>query len=456
MFNLSTKQIAQALNGQLLNFDFNKNSYVNSVVSNHTQVQKNSIFVAIKGKKFDGHNFVKQAIQRGACFAIVEKKLPNTPQIVVKNTKNALLKIAELNRLQFYGPVVAVTGSFGKTTTKDLIAQILSTTKQVVKTQKNLNNEIGVAQTLLNLNPNNTAAVVELGMAHENEISQLSNAAKPTVGVITGIGSAHFQNFNSIDKILKAKLEIMDGMPKNAKIIYNADSEKLKSNFFKNHPAISCAIKNPKADFYASKIVSNLNSTNFTAVFNNTQAEFELPLIGEFNVLDALFAIAIGTQFKIEIKNMQKALKTFKTTGLRQKLIQFNSINIIADCYNASPETVTAALKVFSKRPCKGRKIAVLGDMLSLGNIAKNEHEKIGKLIDNLEIDEIICLGELSKVIYLNTKKPAHHFESASELIKFMKNKVKSNDLILFKASHDMNFENIINQIFSNVLQNTT
>ena len=454
MFNLNIEQIAETLKGTVLNFDFNKIKVTNSVVSNHVDVQKNSIFIAIKGEKFDGHNFVKQAINKGACLAIVEQKASNIPQIIVPDTKIALLKIAALNRQQFSGPVIAVTGSFGKTTVKDLIACVLSQQQKILKTQANLNNEIGVAQTMLNLNSQHKTAIIELGMSHKNEISMLSQAVKPTIGVITNIGQSHFENFKNLNEILQAKLELLDGMPSYGPIFFNADDPKLNANLFTNHPTVSCSIKNNKADFYADNITQTSNLLKFTAHYKNKSADFEIPLIGKFNALNSIIAIAIGHSQKISIEKIQQALRTFKPTGLRQKLLKFNSITIFADCYNASPETTTTALKAFSKMQCKGKKIAVIGDMLELGTISQIAHEKIGILINQLQIDEIICFGELSKYICNKTKKPAHHFKSIDKLIYFVKNRIKPNDLIMFKASHAMNFEKLINKIFKNINYN--
>ncbi len=448
MFILSTNQIINKINGYAINFNIQKNFPINLVVTNHKRViGQNCVFVAIKGSSFDGHQFAKLAVENGAVFAIVETPVGNFPQIVVKNTRSALLQIAQLNRDNFNKPLVAITGSSGKTTIKDMTSLVLSITGPILKTYQNLNNEIGVAQTLLNLNSNYCAAVVELGMSHKNEIDELSKACKPNFAIISNVGTAHFENFKSIDDIVKAKLEIINGMKNDDPLIINFDDPNLKNLKLNNRPIIKCSIKNSDAHFFADKIEQLDDKIKFIAHTKNISVPVELHMIGIHNVLNALFCFAIGSLFKINELTIANQLAKFRTSGLRQKIYKINNIKIIADCYNASPQAMEAALITLSSLPHNGRKIAILGDMLELGSIAKSVHENLGILLNSLKIDVIVCYGQLMK--NLKTNKPTHYFDNELDLQTFLNNSLKPNDCILFKASRAMHLENVVNYFLS-------
>ena len=243
MFTLTAYNILNAINGTNININ---NIYINvfNITTNDAQITKNSVFVAIKGKNFDGHSFVKNAILKGALFAITEKKIANFPQIVVKNTTTALLKIAALNRSLFSGKLAAITGSVGKTTTKDMLAQILSSSFKTLKTHENLNNEIGVSQTLLQLDPKFTAAVIEMGMSNLGEIETLSKTSSPDIGIITNIGSSHIKFLKTKENVLKAKLEILAGMKKKSTTNFKRRRRIFAKNKYKKPR--SCLLWNKK------------------------------------------------------------------------------------------------------------------------------------------------------------------------------------------------------------------
>ncbi len=453
MFEISADKIASCLTyGTLKNFHASEKIKIKKIATNHKECTKNSVFVAIKGPNFDGHKFARLAIENGAEFAVVEEELPKIAQIVVNNCKNALLDLASLNRQNFFGPVIAITGSAGKTTTKDLTALALSGNENILKTEQNLNNEIGVSQTLLNLNSFHKAAVVELGMSHKNEISTLSQATKPNIAIITTIGSAHFKNFKNHDEILKAKLEIIDGLQPNGTLILNGDDPRLNQVNFKNK--LICSVNDTNADFFADKITSNNNPNNpitsFKVHFNGRSTKIDLPTYGVHNVSNALLAFAAATILGIAPEEIAQNLTKFKPAGYRQKILKLNHTIVIADCYNANPQTMKASLLAFSNMNCTGKKIAVLGDMLELGSIAKQAHEEIGTLINTLNIDQVACIGDLAEIISKTTTKPANHFKSANQLVDFLKQQKNKFKMFLFKASHDMNLKTIMEQTFEN------
>lgn len=458
MFEISAEKIASCLKyGSPKNFQTSEKIKIKKIATNHKECTKNSVFVALKGPNFNGHNFAKLAIENGAEFAVVEEELPEIAQIVVKNCKNALLDLASLNRQNFSGPIVAITGSAGKTTTKDLTALAISSNGNILKTEQNLNNEIGVSQTLLKLCPLHDAAVIELGMSHKNEIATLSKTTKPNIAIITTIGSAHFENFENHDEILKAKLEIIDGLQPNGTLILNGDDPKLKQVNFKNK--LVCSVNNQNADFFADKIKSNNNPnqpiTSFYVNFSGKSTKIELPTYGIHNVSNALLAFAAATILGTAPEKIAQNLAKFKPTGYRQKILNLDNKTVVADCYNANPQTMKASLIAFSNINCDGKKIAILGDMLELGSIAKKSHEEIGTLIDTLNIDQVACIGDLAKIISKTTTKPANHFNNANQLVDFLKQQKSRFKMFLFKASHGMNLKEVIEQTFEDEFPKT-
>ena len=457
MFSITINKILNAVSGHAKNIE-NENLIVSSVKTNHKEVELNSVFVALVGKNFNGHNFAKKAVENGALVVVTEKELENLPQIVVENTKIALLKIAELNKSMFLKKLVAITGSVGKTTTKDMLAEILNSCFKTLKTKKNLNNEIGLSQTLLELNSSYEAAVVELGMSNFGEIEALSKACKPDIGIITNIGISHIEFLKTKENILKAKLEILKGMKKNSVLILNADDCYLKNIKLKDHTIIFCGIKNKNSTYYAKKI-KQINTTTHFQLFkkNKFVAEITLPTIGEHNVLNSLFAIAAAELFNIPIEKIKPALKSFCPSDMRQKIYNFNEIIAIADFYNATPESTKAAIKVLKQLGENTRKIAVLGSMLELGKFSKKAHLSIGKFVAKNQIDILFCYGVNAKEIEIGAKTVKKdlnkqilikHFNNKNKLIKSLKQTLTKNDVVLLKASRKMKFEDVFNSIF--------
>ncbi len=458
MYSIKFNTILNHLNGVKKNIK-NENIIVNNVCTNDKKVKKGDVFVAIAGENFDGHSFAASAIENSAAFVITEKEIKNLPQIIVKNTRVALLQLASLNRSFFNGHLIGITGSAGKTTTKEMLATILNSSFKTLKTIGNLNNEIGMPKTILNLDPSFEAAVVEMGMSNLKEISILSKTCRPTIGIITNIGSSHIGFLGSKENILKAKLEILDGMKDSAPLILNADDEYLSKLEIKNKELIYCGIKNTKSKYYAN----NIKQTDFTTTFDlNKHGEFvtniSLPAIGDHNVLNCLLAIAAAEYCGISVKSIQEALKNFIPYGMRQNIYTKNGIIIIGDFYNANPESMTAAIKILKQINCTGRRFAVLGDMLELGAFSKKAHIQIGKLVAKSNIDFLFCLGEMSKQICISAQQTSkelknniniEHFKKHSDLVLKLKQTLKKNDAILLKASLKMNFDLISNSIFN-------
>ena len=411
------------------------------------------------GKKFDGHTFCENAIKKGAYLLIVEKEIKNFPQIIVKNTTKAFLDIAALNKKKFKGKLTGVTGSVGKTTTKDMLGQILEKSFKTLRTYKNLNNEFGLSKTVLNLDETYKAAVVEMGMSNLGEISALSKTCQPDIGIITNIGVSHLEFLKTRENILKAKLEILDGMKKNTPLILNGDDDFLKNLNIKDHKITLCGIKNNMNLYRAKNIKQILLSTVYDLYKKDTfLTQITLPTIGEHNVLNSLLSIAAAELYSVSIEKIKEALKNFVPSGMRQNIYTINEIIVIADFYNASPDSMKASIKTLSKIPSKGRKIAVLGSMLELGDISKTEHQKIGEFAVKNNVDFLYCYGEETKEMVLGANEEKEkqqknctikHFNTKKDLICCLKENIMAQDVVLFKASLKMNFEEIFNAVLS-------
>ena len=319
------------------------------------EVRPGCIFVAFPGERFDGHDFVPQAIAAGAVAAVTEQPIEGCPCLVVENTGRALLKIARFYREKFHPVLVGVTGSVGKTTTKEMIACVLESQFCTLKTQGNLNNEIGLPKTLMQLEEQHTAAVIEMGMSHFGEISRLSRTAEPSMGVITNIGYSHIENLKTQEGILQAKLEILDGMAADAPLIVNGDNAllaPLKRNL--PRPVITYGMHAEKLDVRAEDVVRNADSTTFTiAAADGKKYPAMLRCVGDHNVMNALAAFCVGTQAGIAPEKICAALERYQTVGMRQNISHRGAYTIIADCYNASPDSMKAALTVLRELPCK-------------------------------------------------------------------------------------------------------
>ncbi|WP_295216735.1 UDP-N-acetylmuramoyl-tripeptide--D-alanyl-D-alanine ligase [Ruminococcus sp.] len=411
------------------------------------------LFVALRGARFDGHNFVKQAIEAGAAAAVTEYPIEGCPCLVVKDTGRALLRIAGFYRHKFSPILVGITGSVGKTTTKEMIACVLESQFCTLKTQGNLNNEIGLPKTLLQLEDSHEAAVIEMGMSHFGEISRLSRTAQPSMGVITNIGYSHIENLKTQEGILQAKLEIQDGMASDAPLVVNGDDPllaPLKRNL--SRPVVTYGMRSAKADVCAVDIVRKAQSTEFFILDQDGEKyPVVLPCAGDHNVMNALAAFCVGRLAGIAPEQICRALGQYQTVGLRQNIYRRGAYTIIADCYNASPDSMKAALTVLRDLPCKGRRVAVLGDMLELGEMSRQLHTLVGEMAAASEADALFCFGKES--FYLAQRAAmqevsVYHTEDRRELCRVIRQYLRPDDVILFKASREMHLEDCIDVIF--------
>lgn len=442
------KTIAEWTDGELVG----ENLSISEISIDSRQISPETLFIAVKGERFDAHDFIADVQKNGAKAVMCHKRVEcGIPVIYVKDTKKALLDLAREYRKSIENlTVVGLTGSVGKTTTKEMTYAVVSKKYNSLKTEGNLNNEIGLPKTLFRLNSEIKAAVIEMGMSDFGEISRLTRTALPDIGIITNIGVSHIEHLGSRDGILKAKLEILDGMKKGSPLIINGDNDKLKTINNEDYRIIYFGIENENADVRAIDINEDGQNTEFSVVFGDNTQKVKLPTVGIHNVYDALSAFTVGLELKIEPEKIAQALSEYEPSGMRQRIKDINGIKVIEDCYNASPDSQRAALNAL-KSVKSERKIAVLGDMLELGDYSKQAHCDIGKYAAEKQIDMLFTFGEESKNITETAQKlgmDAFAFTDKTVLFNALKGELKKGDAVLFKASRGMKLEEVIEMLY--------
>ena len=424
------------------------------------KIQKGDIYIGIKGEKFDGSNFWNQALDAGATAVIIsniqiskeeKEKYKDKTIIQVEDTFEALYEIAKYKRSLYNIPVIAVTGSVGKTSTKDIIASVVSQKYKTLKTEGNNNNNIGLPLTILKLK-DHEALVVEMGMNHFGEISLLTNIAKPTLAVITNIGTSHIGNLGSRENILKAKLEILEGM-KIPRVIINNDNDLLHKWYEENKEKIEIHTYgiNNSSDVIAEKIELGEEKSKFVVKTSSEKVNIDVPVGGEHFVYNALCGFMVGKVLGLTAKEIQNGISKFELTKKRMDIrVLKNGATLINDSYNASYESMKASLKYLSSRT-DFRKIAVLGDMLELGDFSRELHEKVGEEVANDNIDVLICRGEFAKNIISkankNKKTQCILLQNNEEILSKLQEILKEGDGVLIKASNGMKFYEICQKL---------
>ena len=460
MKNITVEDILNIADGELIIGD--KNLICENFSKDTREINVNDVYVGIKGEKFDGSKFWKDALDKGASCVIVENiivteeernKYSKKTIIKVDDTLEALYKIARFKRDLYNIPVIAITGSVGKTSTKDIVANVVSKKYNTLKTIGNNNNNIGLPFTILKLKEHE-AAVIEMGMNHFGEIRLLASIAKPNICIITNIGTSHIGNLGSRENILKAKLEILEES-KDVKVILNNDNDLLHKWYIENNQNWNIktyGIEN-KSDFNAENIKLYTDGSEFTCNISGKEQKIKVPVGGEHFVLNSLCAITVGELLKIDINDIKDGIQEFELTKKRMDIKELpNGIKVINDAYNASFESMQATLRYLTEFK-ENRKIAILGDMFELGEYAKELHEKVGKEVVKNKIDILICNGDNAKNIALQAKKEKmnpkniYYVESKQDILKIVKDIAQKGDIILLKASNGMRFFELANAI---------
>lgn len=433
---------------------------VKKITIDTRKVEENDCYIGIKGDNNDGNLLYMEAFSKGASLVILEDfKIDeviskylidnNKSIVVVKDTKLALGDLARFKRSLFLSPVVAVTGSAGKTSTKDMIYSVLKEKFKTHKTIGNQNNHIGLPLSILSLDNDNEMLVLEMGMNHLGEISYLTNIAKPNVAVITNVGTAHIGNLGSRSNILKAKLEILEVLDKNGVVVINNDNDLLHSWYLNNkdnYNIITVGIKNDS--LYKAVIIEK---NEFNSVISCNNEIYKVPVGGEHFIYNALVSIAVGSYFGVSTNLIKEGIVNFSLSSNRMSISCSNGITIIDDSYNANYDSMSYAIKYLAS--LNGRNIAVLGTMRELGEYSYDLHKKIGYVVYNEGIDILVTVGSDSE--YINEgaielgfdKNNSYHFNTNEEAINFVNSIKVSNDNILVKASNSLNFKKIVENI---------
>ena len=454
--NITVEEILKATNGTLIYGS--KLEECESFSKNTKEVKEGDVYIGFKGERFDGGKFYEDALKNGAKGAIINKidgleikRLENKFVIQVDDTVEAVGKIAKLKREKYNIPVIAITGSVGKTSTKDIIYSVVSQKYNALKTQGNMNNHIGMPMTILGLR-DHEALVVEMGMNHFGEISLLTNIAKPTLAVITNIGTSHIGNLGSRENILKAKLEILEGM-KIPKIIINNDNDLLHNWYQENKGKFEIhtfGLEN-ESEIEAKDIKMEEESSDFTAITDLEKIKIHVPVGGTHFVYNALCAMTVGKVLGISYEQIKQGIASFELTQKRMDMKKLdNGALIINDAYNASFESMKVSLEFLAKHTGK-RKIAVLGDMFELGEYTEELHRKVGKEVVKNKIDILICAGENSKYIIDEVKKHSniktYFMNNNEEIVEKLNQELKKGDVVLVKASNGMKFFEICQKV---------
>ena len=445
MKQLTIREITAAVRGTA-QFD----GVVRDVCIDNRALTDGCLFVCIQGERFDGHAFAADALQKGAAAVLCARDLGLDRQILVDDTRRALLDLARYYRSLFTIPLAAVTGSVGKTTVKEMTAAVFGAKYRTLKTEGNLNNEIGLPRTLFRLDETTEAAVIEMGMNHFGEISRLSRTAQPTMGIIGNIGVSHIENLGSQENILKAKLEILEGMAPDAPLILNGDDPLLRGVQVGSRPVYYYGIDNADCAFRAQEIQTLPDGVSFTVGFGSGAQRITLPAMGKHNIYNALAAFAAGYLIGVQPQAAAEALAEYVPAGMRQRIRKVGGVTFIEDCYNASPDSVRAAFSTLRDLPAE-RRIAVLGDMLELGSVSDAAHRDSGALAAK-SADILLTYGAQSaktaEAAAENGMTNVRHFDDKLSLSRELSAMLRAGDAVLVKGSRGMKLEEILQSVY--------
>ena len=437
-------QLVEVLIAEAVNVSVSSLAQLAIGIQTDTRIlQPGEVFLALRGEKFDGHDFVPTAIAKGAILAIVDYAYenPGFPILRVKDTLKAYQQIAQWWRESFSIPVIGITGSVGKTTTKELISAVLATKGKVHKTYGNFNNEIGVPKTLLELTKGDNFAVIEMAMRGRGQIAELTEITKPTIGVITNVGTAHIELLGSEAAIAEAKCELLATMPDHSTAILNYDNPRLMTT---------------AAKFWQGKVISyGFSGGDIQGkLINNETVEvagmrLPLPLPGRHNASNFLAALAVAQVLEIDWQLLQSGIMVNMPTGRSQRFTLPHDIVILDETYNAAPEAMLAALQLLADTPGK-RKIAVLGAMKELGERSAELHQKVGEMVKNLHLDGLLVLvdGQDAEIIANSADSIfCECFSTHADLVTRLKTFMQTGDCLLFKAAHSVGLDRVVNQL---------
>ena len=454
MKNMTLKNIATACNGQLHCTSEQENITIKGAVLDSRLVEEGYLFFATKGERVDGHSFILQVAEKKAACVICEKAPEDVeiPYILVEDSFAALKQVAAYYRENLTIPVIGITGSVGKTSTKEMLAAVLGVRYNVLKTEGNFNNEVGLPLTILRIRDEHKVAVVEMGINHFGEMHRLSEIAKPDICVITNIGQCHLEFLGSREGILKAKSEIFDFMNPEGYVCINGDDDMLCTiKEVHGHKPVTYGMT-MKNDVYVTDVKSNgILGSEASIYLNDETFDVEVPLPGEHMVMNALAATCVGDLLGLKPEEIAKGIAAVKAVGGRSNIIALEDKTILDDCYNANPVSMKAAIDLLNL--ANTRKVAILGDMFELGEGQEEMHSEIGRYAVEQGIEVLVCVGELSRNMFnaatltrtaMKKDIQIYYMQDTQEVIDKIDIILEKGDSILVKASHGMGFAEVV------------
>jgi len=444
---MKISEAARIVHGELFGGDGSE--CIRSVVIDSRAVTDGSLFAALPGERVDGHDYIPSAFDRGAvcCLATHVPENENRPIIVVEDVRTAIRTLAAEYRKQITIPVIGIAGSVGKTTTKEMVSSVLGAKYKVLKTEKNLNNDLGVPLTLFRIDPEHEAAVVEMGISDFGEMSVLAEMVRPDLAVYTVIGDCHLEQLHDRNGVLQAKTEMVDYLPENGCIIYNGDDAYLSSYDWKRK-TVTYGLEEGR-DLQAEDLKIFADYSEFT-VRRSGAADLTVRVnaYGTHMVYATLAGIASGLQLGLSEEEILRGIEQYRTVGGRANIIRNEKYTVINDCYNANPDSMKNAIDSLVNLP--GRKVCILGDMLELGENSEQLHRGVGEYASGKGVELLLTVGELARDISSGAdrkKTEGRHYESNEDLIGDLDDLVRPGDNILVKASHAMHFEEIVDAL---------
>lgn len=456
MINIKIKEAAQILNAECTAYDLDK--YIKGISIDSRSVTENSLFIPIKGLTVNGHSFVKDAIKKGAIATLWNKDEPNPPQdiavIFVEDTVKGLQELSRYYRNKLKTKFIGITGSNGKTSTKDITAAILSHKFKMGKTMGNFNTEIGVPYTLLSLDEDCEVAVIEMGMERKGEIDFLTNLVQPDICIITSVGLVHIDNFPSIEHIAKAKLEIVSGIKDGGLFIYFGDDklieETVQGTEIKDSIRKQTFGLNKNNTIWLKEFSENLDGITIQVSYESFN-EMHIDILGKHQALNAMAAILAAMELGMSPEEIRLGLLKIEKTGLRNEIIKINRCNILNDCYKSNPVSINAALDIFELFPSK-MKTVVLGTMYGYRELSYDMHYNVGKDLSRRHIDELITIGEEAKIIAKGARENTNvetiiEFDTKEEAALYLKKYIEEDCSIMIKGSRFLELEYLANKL---------
>ncbi len=449
--NMTLKNITEACNGEYFGDEALKSEAITGVEKDSRLIEEGFLYIPFVGARVDGHDFIDQVFEKGALCTLTEKDLPhaNGPYIKVESSARALKDIAEFYREQLDCKIIGITGSVGKTSTKEIIASVLEEKFHILKTEGNYNNEIGMPLTILKIRDNHDIAVIEMGISDFEEMHRLAKVSKPDVCVITNIGTCHLENLGDRDGVFRAKTEMFDYAKDNCFVVLNGDDDKLINIKEVNGGRPIFFGMTDNRDVHIKKYHQiGVRGTEATIQYYDKSFDTVIPIPGHHMLYNAMAATCVAVHFGMTFDEIDSGIRKLKAIGGRNHIFQAAGMTIIDDCYNANPMSMKASLEVLSQ--ADGRKVAILGDMFELGADEAKLHKSVGNVAVKLGIDCVICIGKLAKNIadaVRMGKAEVFYFEDKADFEEHMFEYIHKGDTVLLKASNGMKFHTLIQKI---------